>query len=246
MRTRSQRPAWVTIAAWHRRVRGGAGAPAALCECPHGSSRSPWACRRCPRGKGGRRKLPERSPATVRRRGTTNRRAIRMCAGRGPPATAPIHEEEDLMSKQERTTHRLRLRPLAAGLALALAVIGPTTAASPAGRDVPQPFSTLARHDLSLMEGWQPPERPTGDALDALVQAWMQRPRIERPSTLPPDTTRGGVTHVVTHCDDAGPGSFRDAFSLANPNDTVDLSCSPAARSRSPVDWCTRSTTTSA
>jgi hypothetical protein len=120
---------------------------------------------------------------------------------------------------------RPRLRPLTAGLALALGSTLSVADAAPARDPLHMPVlsAAIAGRDATQLHGWHPPAVPAGDDVDALLEAWQQRPRMALPSLLLRGTGRGGTTHVVTNCNDSGPGSFRDAMGIAADNDTVDL-----------------------
>ena len=111
----------------------------------------------------------------------------------------------------------LRLKPLAACLtaALALAPVG-ATLAEPTQRA--QPPAHVAGHSraaefLAML-------RPThGPTLRDVMEKAVLRARAERPV---PNRLAGSIT--VTSCDDAGPGTLRDALTNAVSGDVIDLS----------------------
>ena len=111
----------------------------------------------------------------------------------------------------------LRLKPLAACLAAALA-LAPVGAAVAESSQRPQPPAHVAKRSLAAQ--FLAMSRPThGPTLREVLEKAVVRARAERP--LP---SRPAGTVAVTSCDDAGPGTLRDVLTNAVSGDVVDLS----------------------
>jgi hypothetical protein len=105
------------------------------------------------------------------------------------------------------STHTSHLRPLAAALALAIAASAPAAGAPAHATNARFDFETVVR------------ERLATSPKDRLAQA-RKLISVERPQGLPT---------IVTSCDDAGPGTLREAYFNAVDGAVIDLtqlSCS--------------------
>ena len=112
-----------------------------------------------------------------------------------------------------RRTGGSRLKPLASGLALALALGTGPLAASPAAIVDRLPIGELLPNGR--------PSGPPPGRMEWTAATAMRYPALH-PVSLPiPDVPAGSLP--VTNCDDSGPGSLRDAIGAATSGQTIDL-----------------------
>lgn len=106
----------------------------------------------------------------------------------------------------------VRLTPLASslGLALSLSVASSASMASAWDASGRSPVSATTKAQSSL----------DPDEVFAQIQKWGR----EHPLSQTPSRTLGGAVHVVTSCDDSGPGTMRAHIAHAASGDIIDMS----------------------